>query len=283
MKVKVILLIFFFYCLISTGFKQARAFQQCRLDCNESYVLAASIAQDTSKTLLSDSTVSEINQLNENQILKKEIDRLNKDLDVLQTSFNKLQKENSDLKLNIQQWIDKDNLQKQRNDLIEKISKEARESKAYYDNIKAPDLYLSAQNLLIIGNIEIASTQLNEFIHKCLEEINKSKNVKLSDSKAFFLAYSNYWVGRIENINGNYSKAVENFSESYKVTTNNKLSLISLVGLIESLSGLYKDSEVCIAVKQFNNDYAEALKNKKTQLDSVYLDLVAKFSSINKC
>lgn len=276
-------IIVFCYCLFSMGFFEAHAILPYN-DCyKQNFRVALKQSNDSPETFLKDSAINTINSLDENEALKKEIDRLNKDLDSLQTNLAKLQTENSVLKSTLKDYQGKYNVNLQRASLIDSVSKEARESKAYYDSLKAPDLYLSALNLLIIGNLSAASTQLADFISKSSEEIKKSQKVDLSTNQNFFMSYANYWLGKIENINGDYTKAVENFSESYKITTNTKISLIALVGLIESLSKLYKDAEACIVIKQFNDDYTEFLKDSKTQLDKSYLEIVSKYSSINKC
>lgn len=235
------------------------------------------------RTILDNNTVNNLDDYSKSELLKKEVQQLNQELDALNVKVDNLEKENTQLKIDLQKYDNEEKRKLQKNEQIESLSEEARSFKASVDGHNIPDNYMSIQNLLIIGNIDLAEKQLKSFIDNTVDGKKSNEYLSSTSGSGFFVAYANYWLGKINNINGNYQRAAQYFSESYKITNYSNLSLMSLLGLIESLTRLSKDTEACTAIRQFQKDYSKAASSKNFDFDTRYLKMVDNFKAINRC
>lgn len=232
-------------------------------------------------SVLNNNQVKQIDNVTTEELLKKEVNNLNGELDNLHKKLNQLKKENEQLKVDLDKLNQQNSATQSKESEVQTLTLDAKKLENSIDQ-NSPTSYVNAYNLLIIGNLDLAEGQFKQYL-KGLADTSSNSGYKLNDGNKRYIVLSNYFLGRINNINAKYKDAVNNFVNSYRLSDFNAISLLSLIGLAKSLTHLSNNKQACIALSQFDQDYAKFTNNTQNKLDDKYIDLVKKLKDVNQC
>lgn len=231
--------------------------------------------------ILNNTQVNSLDDLTRTNLLEIEVKRLNQELDSLHQQLQQMQSENQNLKINLQKYSNASNVEAEKSQETGALMQEARELQSEIDN-NAPSSYVNAHNLVIIGNLDLAQDEFKQFLASVNTNIAQANAVPNASNRKY-IVLANYFLGRINNINGNYKDAVSNFSQAYKLSDFNTTSLLALIDLAKSLTSLSNTAEACLTLSQFNKDSQQLFIKQKIKLNIKYIDLVNKLTMVNQC
>lgn len=232
----------------------------------------------TVKQLIDNTGPNQLDEETRADVLNKKIADLKSQKDQVNSKLEQLSAGNQAEKKHLQQLNKDNNLSQQKQKDVFELRQEAFKDRKSSDNRDAPEMYMSALNFLVLGNLDAAKEVLTNF----LEEYQPTRgNTKVKFDQ--FTMKSNYWLGRVSGINHDYKSAQQYFQESYRMSNYGQLSLRSLVGLAEALTNLRDHEDACLVVAQFDAEYQKISADPTFIFPPSYVQEMESFRKLNYC